>query len=299
MQHHTLGLDVGGTKIATVVLDQNGTVLSHSKVPTAGHGPAVVHQILDLVSKALTEHEPVGIGIAVPGNVDPTTGTVICAPNIGWNSVDLRASLARAVPSSVQVTVENDANAATWAEYRYGGHTDANSFAMVTVGTGLGGGFVINGQLLRGANGGAGEIGHLPLVQEGDPCTCGARGCWERYASGTALRRAAQASGWTGPHASQAVLHEADSNPEAHALVLGIASHLAHGIELMTSALDPNTVVLGGGLGTDPRFLAAAREALAARTITPPRSRPALKSATLGPLAGAIGAADLAATHGS
>lgn len=171
-------------------------------------------------------------------------------------------------------------------------------FAMLTVGTGLGGGFIINGPLLRGATGAGGEIGHLALVPGGDSCPCGSHGCWERYASGSALHRAAAAAGWDNQKASHEVLAAAGTLPAARRIVEGVARDLVRGILLISSALDPSQVILGGGLGSDPRFLATAQEAMAGAHVTPPRSRPHLRTAVLGPLAGAIGAADLALEPG-
>ena len=291
-----LGLDVGGTKIAAAVLDGDGTVLETATVPTPRGGDAVVGLIAGVVAAHAAARPLAGVGLAVPGDVDPATGVITSAPNIGWAGVDLAGRIAGLVPEAASIHVANDANAAAWAEYRFGGHRRGDAFAMITVGTGLGGGFVLNGRLLRGATGAAGEIGHLPLVaaSDGEACPCGSRGCWERYASGTALRRAAVAAGWDGPAPSHEVLAAAGADPAARAVVDRVAQHLVRGISYLAAALNPETVILGGGLGTDPRFLAIAQEALDAVEVTRPRSRPTLEAATLGSLAGAIGAADLA-----
>jgi glucokinase len=292
--NYTFGLDVGGTKISAVVLDDTGIVREHYVVPTQEPGIPVVRQIEKLVAAAADEHDLLGVGVAVPGDVDPDRGVVRCAPNIGWRHVDLRKSLRHLIPLNKPLVTHNDANAAVWAEYRFGGHSQGNSFAMFTVGTGIGGGFVLNGQLVVGATGAAGEVGHISLIPDGEPCACGTRGCWERYASGTALQAAARANGWTSTNPSHDVLASASTNKEAKAVVAGVAQHLVRGIGIVSAALDPSDVVLGGGLGSDPRFLAIVGEVYKELTITPPRSRPNIIAATLGPLAGAIGAADLA-----
>lgn len=291
---YSLGLDIGGTKIATALLHHDGTVLHTATVPTAGSGPAVIDQIADLVTAHTGQQALSGIGLAVPGDVDPSTGVISSAPNIGWTDLDITGRIAPHLPPRTLVRVNNDANAAAWAEYRFGGHSRGDSFAMITVGTGLGGGFVLNGRLLRGATGAAGEIGHMPLEPSGEACTCGSRGCWERYASGSALHRAAIAAGWDTATAGRDLLAAAATDPAARYLVAGIAGHLVRGISLVTAALNPAQVILGGGLGTDRRFLAIVQEAQQSLETTPPRFRPIIRAATLGPLAGAVGAADLA-----
>lgn len=220
---HTLGLDVGGTQIASVVLDDHGTIVEQSVDPTDGRGTSVIAQIWNLIDRAAAKHPLEGVGIAVPGNVDPQTGTVISAPNVSWNHVDLQALIAPALHGTAEVTVANDANAAAWAEYRFGGHHPGDSFAMITVGTGIGGGFVVNGRLLNGATGAGGEVGHLTLIPDGESCSCGSRGCWERYASGSALHRAAIQAGWGPDRASHQVLAQASDQAGAIDLVQTVA----------------------------------------------------------------------------
>lgn len=289
----SLGIDVGGTKIASALLDHDGTVLHTETTPTAQGGDVILGQIAAIISATASGHDLAGIGIAVPGDVHPGTGIIRSAPNIGWFDLDIAGRLRPYLPPKTPLRVDNDANAAAWAEYRFGGHPHTDSFAMITVGTGLGGGFILNGRLLRGATGAAGEIGHLALVPNGETCPCGSRGCWERYASGSALHRAAVAAGRDHPAAGRDLLAAAGTSHTDRAVVEGVASDLARGILQISTVLDPSLVVLGGGLGSDLRFLALAQEALAAEEVTPPRSRPHLRTAVLGPLAGAIGAADL------
>jgi len=216
----SLGLDVGATKIAVTLLDTDGTVLRAESVSTeAAGGDAVVAQIGAIVAAQAAESVLAGVGLAVHGDVDPASGMIALAPNIGWAGVDIAARIAPHLPKRTRLRVENDANAAAWAEYRFGGHPRADSFAMITVGTGIGGGFVLNGRLLSGAAG-AGEIGHLQLKPAGEGCPCGSRGCWERYASESALQRAAVAMGWGGPEASRALLAATATDPAARALVI-------------------------------------------------------------------------------
>lgn len=294
----TLGLDVGGTKIATVVLDNTGTVVEQLVVPTDGRGTSVIAQIWKLIDQSADSYTLTGVGIAVPGNVDPKTGTVISAPNISWSHVDLQALIAPALPISAEVAVINDANAAAWAEYRFGEHSPGDSFSMITVGTGIGGGFVINGRLLSGATGAGGEVGHLILIPDGETCGCGSKGCWERYASGSALHRAAVHAGWGPMGASHQLLDAVGTHPVAQELLETTVQHLVRGLDLVAGVLDPTVVVLGGGLGTDSTFFKSVAAHYHALNITPPRSRPRLRMAHLGTTAGAIGAADLARGNG-
>jgi glucokinase len=218
----------------------------------------------------------------------------VTAPNLRWRAVDVGALIVTRVRSDIPVRVDNDANAAAWAEFRFGEHQRDDSFVMITVGTGIGGGLVMNGQLLLGATGAAGEIGHMPHELGGLSCPCGSCGCWERYASGSTLHRLAAAAGWDDRTAGRDVLAATDSDPTARQLVGEVAGHLARGISLLSAALNPTKVVLGGGLGSDPRFVSIVNDALTIIGTTPPRLRPTVVPATLGSLAGAIGAADLA-----
>jgi glucokinase len=290
----TLGIDVGGTKIASVLLNNHGNVLEQSVISTDGDGTSVIAQIWNLIEHGAARHSLEGVGVAVPGTVDPKAGTVISAPNIHWNHVDLQALIEPALHGSAQVIVANDANAAAWAEYRFGGHTPGDSFAMITVGTGIGSGFIINDRIVNGATGAAGEVGHLTLVEDGEACSCVSQGCWERYASGNALQRAAIHSGWGPDRASYQLLDAVGTHPRAKEVLATTARHLIRGMDLMASVLDPTVIVLGGGLGTDPLFFDTVAAHHQALSIKPPRSRPRLAKAHLGPLAGAIGAADLA-----
>ena len=285
-----LGIDIGGTKIACGLVHPDGTVDEVATVPTAGTGQAVVDQVAALVEDYRTRHAPTAVGLVVPGGVDPRTGIVSAAANLDWTDLDLAAALR--LPPSITVHVDNDADAAAWAEHRFGGHPCGDSLVLITVGTGIGGGIVVDDRVVRGATGAGGEIGHLPLVPAGRPCECGSRGCWEQYASGRALHRAAQAAGWpTGHAALREALHGTTSATE---VVTEITTHLVHGITILTAVLDPARVLLGGGLGTDPAFLHFVHTAAAATKPTKPRATVPIRPATLGALAGVIGAADLA-----
>ena len=293
MSGPALGLDVGGTKIASGMVDLDGTVVEVATTPTREAGPEVIGQVAAIIDAYRARHDVTTVGLVVPGGVDPRTGVVTAAANLGWRDLDLVTRLS----SPVRMYVDNDANAAAWAEHRFGRHPHGDSVVLVTVGTGLGGGIVVNDQVVRGFRGAGGEIGHVPLQPGGRACECGSHGCWEQYASGRALHRAAQAAGWGTATAGHDVLRAArQGNPIAAKIVAEVAAHLVHGIMVLTAVLDPAQVLLGGGLGTDPLFQPFVQHAAAEAELTLPRTRVPIRPASLGALAGVIGAADLART---
>ncbi|MET1072126.1 MAG: ROK family protein [Umezawaea sp.] len=294
-----LGLDVGGTKIAAGLVGLDGTAVEVTTAPTVGSGRAVVNQVAAIIDGYLVAHRIETVGLAVPGGVDPRTGVVIAASNLGWRDLDLLGALRPRLPPSVFLHVDNDANAAAWAEHRFGGYRHEGSLVLVTIGTGIGGGIVVDGRVVRGLTGAGGEIGHLPLRPGGRVCECGARGCWEQYASGRALDRGARAAGWGGPTAGYDVLLAAGRGDQAATGVVGeVVADLVHGIAVLTAVLDPALVLLGGGLGSDPGFQVFVQAAASAATVTAPRARVPIGPASLGVLAGVIGAGDLARAEG-
>ncbi len=256
-------------------------------------------------------HEVTSVGVAAAGFVDPASGTVLFAPNLAWRDEPLGADLTERL--QLPVLVENDANAAAWGEYRFGAAKHVDDMVLLTVGTGLGGGIVVAGALLRGAGGLGAELGHVRVVPDGIRCGCGNRGCWEQYASGSALEREARelvASGslhaarllelcegkpkrLRGRMVTQAA-HEGD--PASVELLADLGRWLGEGMASMAAVLDPRVFVVGGGVvGAGDLILEPARIAL--RRNLPARGhRPPIEvqAATLGNEAGMIGAADLA-----
>uniref|UniRef100_UPI000B22B70C ROK family protein n=1 Tax=Nocardioides jensenii TaxID=1843 RepID=UPI000B22B70C len=192
----TIGVDVGGTKIAGGLVDDSGTLLAQTKVESpAEDPPAIVASIGAMVTELRGDHEIEGIGISAAGFIDAARATVLFAPNLAWRDEDLKARLEQS--TGLSVVVENDGNAAAWGEFTHGAAEDADDLLMVAVGTGVGGGIVVDGALYRGGFGIAGEIGHIRIERLGRRCGCGQHGCLEQYGSGTALveqaRRAATA----------------------------------------------------------------------------------------------------------
>ncbi len=251
---------------------------------------------------------PVGVGAA--GFVDADRRTVRFSPHVNWRDEPLSARLEARLGQPVRL--ENDANAAAWAESAFGVGRGAAGFVLVTVGTGIGGAIVRDGRLERGSNGMAGEFGHMSLVPGGRRCACGKDGCWEEYASGPALHRYAVQAG-RGRAGSGAELAAADDDaetltgpmigtraragdPNALLAVDRLGHWLGRGLANVVVALDPGVIVIGGGvMALGELLLVPTRASLAEHCSgSAYRSMPVIKTAILGPLAGVIGAADLA-----
>ena len=186
----TIGVDIGGTKIAAGVVDEEGSILETVKVPTPSTPEGVVDAIVAAVRQVSTGHQIEAVGIGAAGYVDDKRATVLFAPNINWRHEALKDKVEQRV--GLPVVVENDANAAAWGEYRFGAGQGHSDVICITLGTGLGGGIIIGNKLRRGRFGVAAEFGHIRVVPDGLLCGCGSQGCWEQYASGRALVRYAK-----------------------------------------------------------------------------------------------------------
>jgi glucokinase len=308
----TVGVDVGGTKIAGGVVDEQGTVLATARRESpATDTDAIEEDIADLVAELRVHHEVAAVGVGAAGFIDVARSTVMFAPNLAWRDEPLKADLEARI--GLPVVIENDANAAAWGEFTFGAGADATDFLLVTVGTGVGGGIVLNGELHRGAFGVAAEIGHIRVVPNGLLCGCGNKGCWEQYASGTALVREARAqagggsliakslldlaggtvAGITGPLITQAAM---DGDAFAVEQLASLGQWLGEGIATLTAVLDPEVVVIGGGVSEAGDLLLDPIRSHFKANLTGRNYRPTLKirAATLGNKAGMIGAADLA-----
>ncbi|MGL4743729.1 MAG: ROK family protein, partial [Dermatophilaceae bacterium] len=188
-----IGIDIGGTKVAGGVVDGAGRVLRRTRrdTPDRSKSPRVVEDTIVSVVDELLSHgdDIVAVGIGAAGFVAADRATVAFAPHLSWRDEPLRATLTDRIQRPI--VVDNDANAAAWAEYRFGSARDESHLVLVNLGTGIGGGILVDGELYRGRFGVAGEFGHLQVVPDGIRCQCGNRGCWEQYASGNALVREA------------------------------------------------------------------------------------------------------------
>jgi len=307
-----IGVDVGGTKVAAGVVDDQGQILARLRRDTPAQDPAELQDLIaEVIAELAADHEVEAAGLGAAGFVDAARSTVLFAPNLPWRNTALRAAVEQR--TGLPVVVENDANAAAWAETRFGaGHGQPHT-VTVTVGTGLGGGLVVGGELVRGAFGVAAEVGHLNLVPEGRPCGCGNLGCWEQYASGRALVTEARQRAAASPEQAGLLLELAQGRPEqisgpmvTMGAVAGdpvalqsfraVGAWLGHGLADLAAVLDPRTFIIGGGVAEAGELLVGpAREAFQAG-LTGRGHRPTatVRVAELGQDAGLIGAADLA-----
>jgi len=308
----TIGVDIGGTKVAAGVVDETGKLLATALRDTPAEDPEkTVEVITEVIAELRTSHDVEAIGLGAAGFIDAKRSTVVFAPNLAWRNLPLRETVERS--SGLPVVVENDANAAAWGESEFGAARSVDSMVILTIGTGIGGGVVLDGELYRGFNGMAAEIGHMTVVADGRRCGCGNRGCWERYASGRALVREArdladvspeygarmlelgdgEPEGITGPEVTQAAQ---EGDPAALEAFGFVATWLGRGMATLAALLDPGMFVLGGGVSDAGELLRApAEEAFLSRlTGRVHRAPPAVALAELGGEAGIVGAADLA-----
>jgi glucokinase len=308
----TIGVDIGGTKVAAGVVDEAGRIVARTRHDTPSQDPALVQAVIAAaVSELRAAHDIVAVGIGAAGLVDVDRSTVLFAPNLAWRHEPLGAALAQ--QCGLPVIVENDANAAAWGEARFGAGRSEASVVMLTVGTGLGGGVVLDDRLYRGRRGIAGEVGHMVVEPYGRRCGCGNRGCWERYASGNALVREAQELAAISPVIAHHLLEMAGGRPEGitgptvmHAAEEGdkaaleafdvVGRWLGHGMASLAAVLDPGMYVLGGGVSAAGELLRAPAVATFEQRLTARgyRDAPPVRLAELGPEAGIVGAADLA-----
>lgn len=307
---HAVGIDIGGTKIAAALVDESGQILREARVATPmGDGDEIVNAVVALVEELAAGGSVIGVGVAAAGFIDARQAKVLYAPNLSWRNYPFKAKLEALLP--YEVIIENDANAAGWAEFRYGAGRGTKNMTMLTIGTGVGGAVIADSKMLRGGFGIAGELGHIRVVPDGRLCGCGAHGCIEQYGSGTALLRAAreladsseesgsrlrelreEAGELTGEQVYQAIL-EGDAG--ALRLLRELGAWLGQTIASLSAVLDPELVVIGGGVSSAGELLLEPiREAYLANM--PARGfRPELqlKIAEFVNDAGVVGAADL------
>ncbi len=279
-----IGIDVGGTKCLGVALDDAGAVVAEARESTPAATELVV--LLARMWSDLGGDAPLGVGL--PGLITPT-GVVRASPNLrGARDVAVGPALREVL--GIEVHVDNDATCAALAEWRVGAARGARDALMVTLGTGIGGGIVMGGRLQRGAHGFAGEIGHMTVERDGLECVCGRRGCWERYASGNALRTLS--GGRTGEEVFAAHLA---GDAAAADVVSEWTGWIATGLASLTNICDPEVIVLGGGTVDSVGPVMDEVRARYSRALYSPqhRTHPRLVTAELGARAGAIGAAML------
>ena len=310
MTAHVLAVDLGGTDLRAAVVDESGSLLSFAATETASvGGPAIViEQIVRLVGEVRAQAgEPTisGLGVGAPGPLDPIAGVAIAPPTLtGWHDVPLASLLEARL--RLPVRLENDANAAALGEWRFGAGRGTQSMVFVTVSTGIGGGVIADGHLLRGRRGLAGEIGHMTIAEGTERCFCGARGCWEAMASGSAL-------GWRGTERAQApdgarlralaepgpvtAGHVGEAAREGDPLALSLLDDEAYwlgvGFVNLLHLYSPERLIVGGGVSACLDLMAKTiartvdERAMSAYCDVP------IVAAALGRNAGLVGAASL------
>ena len=307
-----IGVDIGGTKVLGGVVDSKGLILRTFREDTPRDGGSALNQVIaNVVTELQTTHKTEFIGISAAGLVSSDRQTMLGAPNIkDWDGVNIAVELKKI--SGINSIVENDANSAAWAERVYGAGKGHENVIMVTVGTGLGGAAIVNGKPLRGANGTGAEFGHMRVVPDGQLCGCGVRGCFEQYASGSALMRQAREAIADNPAAAKELLsrgdgsvsgligsHITDAAKAGDNFAIGLlevaGDWLGSGIATLAMLFDPSIVVIGGGvIDAGDLLLEPARKAMMREMpFVGKHPVPEIVAAKLGNDAGLVGAADL------
>jgi glucokinase len=304
---NAIGVDVGGTKIAAAVVSPEGKILNEVRYPTQAVPP---NRLIETIARAITEvkdgFEVGGVCLAVPGLILAAENKVIFAPNL-HEIENIRLDEEIGSSTGTSVTVENDANAAAWGEFRYGAGKDVEHQVFITLGTGVGGGIITHGVLLRWAQGAGGELGHVTIDATGPRCGCGNHGCLEALASGTAIRRRAREVANDRPGSAlgrlaveREVLGEdvtrlAQEGDEASILVLEETGRwLGIGLAGFVNTFNPEVIPVGGGASrAGELILEPARREVHLRARSPSRDLVEIKEATLGPESGVLGAAAL------
>jgi glucokinase len=308
----TIGIDIGGSKILAGVVDSSGNVVELRRRPTPGHDVAAVENtIVELVQELQALYDVAAVGIGAAGFVDASRSTVMFSPHLAWRDEPLRARVSSRL--TIPVVVDNDANTTALGESRFGAGANHRFVLCITLGTGIGGAIVIDGRVFRGANGMAGEFGHMQVVPDGHRCPCGNRGCWEQYASGNALEREAREliaarspvahhlaevcggdpAGLTGPQVTEAARQ---GDPLSIELLADVGRWLGTGTAGLVAAFDPTCIVIGGGVSdAGELLLGPTRDSMLRHLVGRGyRAEPPIVQASLGPQAGFIGAADMA-----
>ncbi|MGW0044444.1 ROK family protein [Rhodococcus sp. NPDC003348] len=307
----TIGVDVGGTSIRAAVVDAAGEVLDTAQAPTPRSASALEDALDRTLRELISRNEIRAIGLAVAGFVSEDRTIVRFAPHLPWVDVPVARDLGRRL--GLPVVLEHDANAAAWAERRFGAATGGGNVVTVAVGTGIGAALLVDGHLYRGSHGVAPELGHLQVVPGGRPCACGKRGCWERYCSGTALVETAIELLAADPSGSTVLAAEVARDPGsltgrriagaardgdrvAVRTMAEFARWLGVGLAMVADVFDPELIVIAGGVASSAGlFLDEAREHYA-RALTGAGHRPLarIRTTQLGEAAAMVGAADLA-----
>ena len=298
---------MGGTKIAAGVVTPEGRILKETRYPTPASPGRLVESIARSILEVKDGFEVGGVCLAVAGLILAEENTVVFSPNLhAVEGIPLKGELEPRI--GLPLTLENDANAATWGEFRFGAGSEVDHLLFVALGTGIGGGVITHGLLMCGAQGAGGELGHVTIQSTGPRCACGNRGCLEALASGTAIRRRARELASDHPDsalgrlaADRKVLGEdvtrlAREGDEVAIAVLEEAGRwLGIGLAGFVNIFNPEVIAVGGGaMAAGELILETAREEVHLRARRPSRDLVEIKEATLGPRSGLLGAAALA-----
>jgi glucokinase len=313
---YVIGVDLGGTKIASALANEKGDILaSDTRLTLAADGiEAVLARIEGAVHKVACQSgvpftSVIGVGIGAPSPVQTAAGIVSQAPNLpGWIDIPLKTLMEKRL--GIPVVVGNDANATAQAEYRFGAGLGTRNMVYITASTGIGGGFILDGRLYEGSDGAAGEVGHTIVQDDGPLCGCGNYGCWEALASGTALARDAQAAIATGAalglarisqqaggKITAALVYQAACSGDcvAQLLVANTARWLGVGLVNLVNIFNPEMVVVGGGMSNmGEMLLGPAREVVRTRARALAAGRAQIVRAALGDRGPVLGAVALA-----
>ncbi len=307
MGRAAIGVDLGGTNLRAAVLDSDGRILDKSKEPTrASEGRIrVVSRLIEIIKKHKDHalqlgHDIVAVGVGAPGVIYMDKGIVVKSPNFpDWNNLPLKDELESEL--GVPVFIENDANAAALGEQWQGAGRGIGSMILITLGTGVGGGIVLNNKIWHGADGMAGEIGHMTLVQDGRPCSCGNTGCLEMYASARGIvqsyREAAGEGARPAREMSSEQVYQAarEGDPLAVSVMKDMGRFLGVGIANLINIFNPEMIVIGGGVKEAwPLFIDALRSEVRKRAFEVPAARTEIVPSLLGDDAGMTGAAAVA-----
>lgn len=309
MGYYIIGIDLGGTKIASALLDTDLSIVKSDTVRTeSGAGPdGVTEQMAESVQRLTADmgrEVILGVGVASAGLIEPGTGNVLYSPNLNWRDVPLRSMLRDRL--GLEVYVDNDVNMAALGELHFGAGQGARHMVCVFVGTGIGAGIVIDGHLYEGANGFAGEVGHTTIEWDGPPCPSGNPGCWESYASGTAMARRAREALERG---EASLLRELVAGDLARLRVETIAEaeragdalarrileetgeYLGAGLSNLVNTLNPELIVMGGGVIRGvPQLFDLAEASMRRRSLTDAAGVVRMAKSRFGREAGVIGA---------
>ena len=297
----TIGFDVGGTNVRGGVITREGEILASRTVPTSMDAEQLEADIVGIVDELRADYEVDAVGLALAGFLDPTCEVVRFAPHLPWRHANVRESLSQKL--GMHVRLEHDANSAAWGEWCFGAGRGAEDWVFFAVGTGIGATLMTHDTIYRGAFGTAPEFGHIVVVPNGRQCSCGKRGCLERYASGTALpdtcadlRGSYETSLPDDPTGKEITQAARRGDPLAVAVMEDFSRWLGQGLSIVADVLDPELIVLGGGVSQDADlYLEGAAQAMG-QDIVGAGHRPLARVATaeLGSAAGMIGVADLA-----